>query len=264
MTTHRKSRIKTYLLMSDLHGCYRELTEALRYKKPNEKVVFLGDYINRGPDSYKIIKLLMTLTKQRQAVCLKGNHEHSFTEWLRPSKPNEVYHYEPRFRQTIRSFYKDGIRKNDPLYTKRMTLFKQHTPNEQRDFLNTHFDKEIAFLKSRNHYIEREHMILAHAGIDMSVDWRKESLHCLYADESFYLGPVSEKRVFFGHTPTRLLHHAERNDVWISDAKDKVGIDGGVAYGGQLNVLRIDSTGRIMHRYAVPSFQKDIFYPLPV
>lgn len=255
-------RQKTYLVMSDLHGCYRELLEALHYKKVHEKVFFLGDYINRGPDSYKIVRLLMTMTKQKQAICLKGNHEHIFTEWLLPSKQNEHYHYQPKFRQTIRSFYKDGFKSNHPLYAKRMELFKQHTPNEQRDFLNRHFKKEIHFLKTLATFIERDQFILVHAGIDITKAWQKEPFICMYSDDEFYNGPFSDKRVFFGHTPTRMLHRRERNDIWISKQKDKVGIDGGVAYGGQLNVLRINSHGRIVNRYVVQSQQKDVFYPL--
>ena len=39
------------------------------------KVIFLGDYVDRGPDSRGVIEFLMNLQQRWPVVCLKGNHE---------------------------------------------------------------------------------------------------------------------------------------------------------------------------------------------
>src|SRR5713101_886952 len=50
--------------------------------------VFLGDYIDRGPNSGQTLDLLIERSLHRETVFLKGNHEAYFLEVLRdPSKP---------------------------------------------------------------------------------------------------------------------------------------------------------------------------------
>lgn len=70
---------KTYAI-PDLHGRYDLMRMALdKIEAGNPaggKVVFLGDYIDRGPDSRKIIETLMAGPPEHwEWVCLKGNHE---------------------------------------------------------------------------------------------------------------------------------------------------------------------------------------------
>jgi serine/threonine protein phosphatase 1 len=71
----------TYAI-GDIHGCLDKLRalftrcEAHAAGQPT-KFVFLGDYIDRGPDSFAVIDFLMTLRKRRGdgVITLKGNHE---------------------------------------------------------------------------------------------------------------------------------------------------------------------------------------------
>jgi len=64
--------------ISDIHGRLKELEhllEAMEYK-PEDTLVFLGDYIDRGPSSKDVIDKLIELSTQHQAIYfLKGNHE---------------------------------------------------------------------------------------------------------------------------------------------------------------------------------------------
>ncbi|AWN43816.1 metallophosphoesterase family protein [Methylobacterium durans] len=71
----------TYAI-GDIHGCYDHLRELLnRIEEHREgrprKLVFLGDYIDRGPDSAGVISLLRDLqaSEPEDVVCLMGNHE---------------------------------------------------------------------------------------------------------------------------------------------------------------------------------------------
>ena len=64
-------------VIGDVHGCPAELA-ALVESLPLESedtLVFLGDYIDRGPDSRGVVDLLVGLGNERKTVFLRGNHE---------------------------------------------------------------------------------------------------------------------------------------------------------------------------------------------
>ena len=63
--------------IGDIHGCYRAL-EALLASLPlknGDTLVFLGDLVDRGPDSYQVMQTVRELVLRGQALCLIGNHE---------------------------------------------------------------------------------------------------------------------------------------------------------------------------------------------
>jgi serine/threonine protein phosphatase 1 len=61
------------IAVGDVHGCPRQLSEILAAARrwPDHRLVFLGDYIDRGPDGETVIRMLRRL----DAVCIMGNHE---------------------------------------------------------------------------------------------------------------------------------------------------------------------------------------------
>lgn len=65
------------IAIGDVHGCYAEL-EALLEKlslEDSDRVIFLGDVINRGPDSLKVLDKIRALSDTCEVKCLMGNHE---------------------------------------------------------------------------------------------------------------------------------------------------------------------------------------------
>ncbi len=76
--------------IGDIHGCSRELELLLAriYPKTSDTVVFLGDYIDRGPDSKGVIDIILDLQSKTNVVALKGNHEQLFLDFLEsPQSP---------------------------------------------------------------------------------------------------------------------------------------------------------------------------------
>ena len=70
--------------IGDIHGCRRELKALLKLirkdlkNKPvdHHRLIFVGDYVDRGPDSKGVIDLLIKMKKRGAPVtCLMGNHE---------------------------------------------------------------------------------------------------------------------------------------------------------------------------------------------
>ena len=63
--------------IGDVHGCYTALTallEALQLQD-DDQLVFLGDLVDRGPDSFRVVERVRELVDSDRAVCLLGNHE---------------------------------------------------------------------------------------------------------------------------------------------------------------------------------------------
>lgn len=72
---------RTYVI-GDVHGCLTKLTTLVKLCRADAgkhpaRFIFLGDYIDRGPDSRGVVEYLMALQKDQpdDAICLMGNHE---------------------------------------------------------------------------------------------------------------------------------------------------------------------------------------------
>ncbi|GAA5500772.1 bis(5'-nucleosyl)-tetraphosphatase, symmetrical [Deinococcus xinjiangensis] len=62
------------VVVPDLHGCPQFLEWAsLRFQ--GRSLILLGDLINRGPDSRRVLRLALQLARERRATLLWGNHE---------------------------------------------------------------------------------------------------------------------------------------------------------------------------------------------
>jgi serine/threonine protein phosphatase 1 len=65
------------LAIGDVHGCSRALRALLGAVRPTpeDRIVALGDYVDRGPDSFGVIEQLLALHRTGRLVALRGNHE---------------------------------------------------------------------------------------------------------------------------------------------------------------------------------------------
>ena len=68
--------------IGDIHGCHQALLNILKQcrdyaKGEAHRLVFIGDYIDRGPDSRSVIATIRDLEEHYtgEVICLKGNHE---------------------------------------------------------------------------------------------------------------------------------------------------------------------------------------------
>jgi serine/threonine protein phosphatase 1 len=65
------------LAIGDVHGCSAALDHLLKLVRPgpDDRLVFLGDYVDRGPDSRGVLDRLIRLHATGRVVALRGNHE---------------------------------------------------------------------------------------------------------------------------------------------------------------------------------------------
>ncbi|MCC7381133.1 MAG: metallophosphoesterase [Deltaproteobacteria bacterium] len=76
--------------IGDIHGCADELDELLAELPldAHSTLVFLGDYIDRGPESRRVVDRILALKEEHAVVCLRGNHEDLFAQFLEdPTSP---------------------------------------------------------------------------------------------------------------------------------------------------------------------------------
>ncbi len=75
-----------YFVIGDIHGCANQLETLLSKQElyHDRQIILLGDYIDVGPDSRRVIDLLVNLRSQSvPVVALEGNHEAAFKSFLR-------------------------------------------------------------------------------------------------------------------------------------------------------------------------------------
>lgn len=131
--------------MSDIHGSQREFRKALRsWDESKEKLVIMGDFIDRGPNSLGMIKDLMTLTRELEdkVFVLMGNHEEMFLSWLKESPENQNLYYSTTHLQTLISMLGSssviGV-----------------TPSEIAENINKKYKKEIDWMSNLDLYLEK-------------------------------------------------------------------------------------------------------------
>lgn len=71
------------ILIGDIHGCYDEFMALLKkteYDKDNDRLILLGDFIDKGPKSFEIIDYLAKLKKKvnDKLIIIEGNHEYEY------------------------------------------------------------------------------------------------------------------------------------------------------------------------------------------
>lgn len=79
-------RMAKIYCMSDIHGCLSPLKESLSLidLQSEDRVIFLGDYVDRGVASCQVLQTIMDFDKQYpgQVTVLLGNHDEWFCDWL--------------------------------------------------------------------------------------------------------------------------------------------------------------------------------------
>jgi serine/threonine protein phosphatase 1 len=73
-------------VIGDIHGCAEQLGQLLEKQPPDSQLVFVGDLIDRGPDSAAVLQIVKDACGAG-AVCITGNHEVMMLDFL--DRPTE-------------------------------------------------------------------------------------------------------------------------------------------------------------------------------
>jgi len=77
-------RLGRYVIIGDVHGCCRELDLLLTelHLQSTDRITFVGDLIDKGPDSLGVIRRVQKLAEQYFVDVVQGNHEEKFLRYL--------------------------------------------------------------------------------------------------------------------------------------------------------------------------------------
>ena len=81
------------LAIGDVHGMYEKLIklmDKIRFNPDEDLLIFLGDYIDRGPDPGRCLQYIFALQQQYPdvVVCLMGNHEVMMSSYFMQKRGN--------------------------------------------------------------------------------------------------------------------------------------------------------------------------------
>lgn len=220
--------------IGDVHGELTLLKEMLtNWDAENEQLIFVGDLIDRGEDPAGVVKVAKQLVDTHNAIVLRGNHEQMLLDWLQNPEEKMNYYTSQGGLKTIQSFLADK-------------LTKELTPTEMADALYQEAAQYISFIAALPFYYEKEDYFFVHAGVDLALaDWRQTpDKDLIWIREPFLFGENHTDKTFvFGHTPVQSLHEDGSSNIWISEDKTRIDIDGGAVFGGALHGVVLTDTG---------------------
>ncbi|MGP3956406.1 polynucleotide kinase-phosphatase [Nonomuraea sp. 3N208] len=209
-------------LIGDVHGCRAELETLLRelgwegVRHPQGRTaVFVGDLVDRGPDTPGVLRLVMDMVEAGTAICVAGNHEQKLVRALNGRKVTVAHGLQESL---------DQLAAQPPEFVERAKRFM--------DGLLSHYR------------LDGGRLVVAHAGLKEAYHGRASKRvrsFALYGDttgETDEYGlpvrlPWAEEyrgraMVVYGHTPTL-------RPEWINNT---ICLDTGCVFGGHLTALR--------------------------
>ncbi|WP_404331629.1 metallophosphoesterase [Mesobacillus maritimus] len=224
------------IAISDIHGCAAELDQLLiKTKAQPEEVIFLGDYVDSGPDSIEVLDMVKEWCRQG-ATALLGNHDDLFLQWLEEKENILYYGGRNGGMATINScLHRMGM---DQVAISQL-LSDVRKENQIRKIIQDRFHSQISFIKSLPLFKMDSNLIFVHAGVNPKNGLEKTTkLEFLHLRDEFIYEYNFPETIIFGHTPTRKIHN--QDNIYFGPNR-VIGIDGGCAFGGQLNALILDN-----------------------
>ncbi|MCK7589016.1 metallophosphoesterase [Subsaxibacter sp. CAU 1640] len=221
--------MKTFAI-GDIHGGLRGLEELIKLLKlgDNDRLIFLGDYVDGWSESAQVIDYLMQLSKRYDCIFIKGNHDAWCEDWLRTARAEPVW-LNHGGKRTIESYsgFSEDEKKEHLEFFERMKMY--HLDNENRLFLHAGFTSMHGItqeVSKSTFYYDRTLWEMA-----LTMDKRIEKNSELYPKRLMHYDEI-----FIGHTPTLNFNSTEPMNainVW--------NVDTGAAFFGKLSGINIDS-----------------------
>jgi serine/threonine protein phosphatase 1 len=196
-------------IIGDIHGqlaMLENLMEKLPWRPDRDALFFLGDYVDRGPDSRGVVDYILSLMAVCPRVnCVLGNHEAMLLDYL--AGVNRDLYLANGGGVTLRAYHR-----HEGCF---VSWFQMEMPSDH-----------MAFYESLQPYYELEDYFLVHAGFRPGVPIPSQTkTDLIWIREPFISSSYDfGKKVVFGHTPFP-------EPLFM---KNKIGIDTGAAYGRRL------------------------------
>lgn len=216
--------------IGDIHGGLRALIQLMERVEvtPEDKLIFLGDYVDGWSDSANVVTYLIELAKQNTCIFMRGNHDDLTHRWLKTGELNDQW----------------------------LQHGGQSSIDAYRKFSDQEKEEHITFYdQMMNYYIDKENRLFVHAGFtNLKGPEQEYTATPFYWDRTLWelalavnpnMEPDDEffpkrlklfEEIFIGHTPVvrigkeKPVHAA---NVW--------NIDTGAAFKGKLSLIDVDT-----------------------
>lgn len=215
------------LVIGDVHGkltLLNRLIEKTAYRTGQDRLVLIGDLVDRGEDSHGVVERALELQRDSPdlVTILKGNHEAMMQAAL--AQPPDV-------QQTELWFYNGGI---ETLQSYAVEGGGMNIPADHH-----------RFIYSLPTWHEDDHAIYVHATLAEADDGSflhpsesSDNPELLWARNRRFFSEYRGKTVVFGHTITGMLF-GERGKVWLRESL--IGVDTGAYLTGVLSAVELPS-----------------------
>lgn len=225
--------------IGDIHGQHDMLLDALTLIEadggPRARVVFLGDLVDRGPDSRGVLETLIAgLAQGRDWIVLRGNHDQMFLDYLDTCAPGDASaHPADRLRSGARWLEENiGGKATLASYGVDTALPSEQLCAAARAAVPP---EHVAFLRARPFYYLEDGFLFVHAGIAPGVPLEEQG-----PEQFLWIrGPfLSHEQPFpwlviHGHTSINAPRHYG----------NRVNLDGGAGWGRPLTAAAIENGG---------------------
>ncbi|SPF78868.1 Bis(5'-nucleosyl)-tetraphosphatase, symmetrical [Aliiroseovarius pelagivivens] len=220
--------------IGDVHGQLGMLEHTLDLIEkdggPQARIVFLGDYVDRGAHSKGVVTLLLEgLNRGRNWICLLGNHDRMFSMFMEEYPRHDEqflvgYHWFDKRIGGIEtmSSYGVGVAENDRLY-------QIHAAAQQRVPY-----QHVEFLRALRPYHQQGDYLFVHAGIRPGILLEEQTVDDLIWIRGDFL---NDKRahpwiVVHGHTPV---------DGDVAHYGNRINVDTGAGNGRKLSAVVLEN-----------------------
>lgn len=243
---------KRTLLISDIHGnlkAYKSLLKKAEYDPKKDRLLLLGDLMEKGTDSFDLLQYVMKQCKEEDVHCLMGNCDFV--------AKNVLFSYRLEFLRSVLL-----ARKNSLIHqmAKRIGMEPLNTFTNMSDYcheLRQHFLKELCFLNDLPHVMFDDKHIFTHAGLVSEDDFGPDMRFAMTMPYFLKSRQKFKKQVFCGHMPvSEYDNEIACFDVKYNGKNNIYSLDGGnmVNVAGQLNCLILDKND--IHSISVDDFEK--------
>jgi serine/threonine protein phosphatase 1 len=217
---------------TDTHGELEKLKDCLQqvnFNNEEDELIHIGDVVDRGPDSYGVVELLLSI---KNLISIRGNHDEWMLTFINTNKHPAMGYFEA----TLRSYHKGS----GP------TL---RIPETHKEF----------FRRQVNYHIDKDNNLFVHAGINPyeflqeqyedDFYWDRELIRraMLLEDGEKLMDVNGFKQIFIGHTPTISFKYHPENDKPIY-AGQVIDCDTGGCFGGKISLIDITTDNHILYQ----------------
>lgn len=210
--------------IGDIHGrldllgvLRRKILKDAETKEGPHKIIFLGDYVDRGPDGKGVLDYLMSEPfGDFEHIFLMGNHEDMLVDSLRGTRNSISFYLENGGNTTVRSF---GL---DP-----QSLYSNIQP-----WIDA-FDPYYDWFRRLHFFHQIDGWLFVHAGIDSRFPMDEQDASTMMWIRGRFLNDDTDFgfRVVHGHCPTKGEPEVKHN---------RINVDTGACYTGRLTAVCIE------------------------